>query len=310
MNSTLIGYAATSAAAGNECVIGNHSVTSIGGIVSWTKFSDARIKDNVQQNIPGLNFINRLNPVSYHLNVDKVNQYTGSPDKDVEFPGKRDIEKICFSGFLAQQVDSVANKIGYDFSGVDKNKGPLLGLRYEDFIPPMVKAIQELSVQNDALKSENAGLAATNETLQKSNEYLQTDNAALHTQMQQVLSRLDQFESSLSQCCSNYQPSAAPGGQSAAISNGANGDVAWLEQNVPNPYNASTFIKFYLPSTAKTGQLIITDMNGQTLRQYNISGPGFGKQTIASGELAQGNYTYTLYADGKKVDSKQMIISR
>jgi hypothetical protein len=302
-NCSLVGYAATSAAPGNECVIGNHSVTSIGGIVSWTKFSDARIKDNIQQNVPGLNFINRLSPVSYHLNVDKVNQYTNSPDRDVDFPGKHDIEKITFSGFLAQDVDAAAQSIGYDFSGVDKNKGPLLGLRYEDFIPSMVKAIQELSQKNEALETTNAALVAANTALQ-------TANAAQQTTNQQILNRLSQVESSLSECCSNYQSPAGQNRQGAAFNTSVSSDVPSLEQNVPNPYNASTYIKFYLPATATAGQLVITDMNGQTLRQYNIGNTGVGTQAITAGEFAQGAYTYTLYVDGKKVDSKQMIITK
>ncbi len=82
-----------------------------------------------------------------------------------------------------------------------------------------------------------------------------------------------------------------------------------LEQNVPNPFSASTYIKYYLPSTANGGWLIISDMKGQTLRQYNIAQTGFGKQTIAPAEFAQGTYNYSLYVDGKLVDTKQMILA-
>ena len=131
--------------------------------------------------------------------------------------------------------------------------------------------------------------------------------------MQQVQSRLDQFESSLSQCCSSYMPSTSLSSQSlaAGTTNTTSAtDAPALEQNVPNPFNASTYIKFYLPSTAKTGILIITDMNGQVLRQYNIGAPGFGKQTINPGEFAQGTYSYTLYVDGKMVETRQMILTR
>lgn len=33
---------------------------------------------------------------------------------------KYDVEKIKFTGFIAQEVEAAAEKIGYDFSGVDK----------------------------------------------------------------------------------------------------------------------------------------------------------------------------------------------
>ena len=52
------------------------------------------------------------------------------------------------------RVDAVAKKINYDFSGVDKT-GKIWGLRYGDFVVPLVKAVQELSQQNDDLKKQN-----------------------------------------------------------------------------------------------------------------------------------------------------------
>ena len=56
-----------------------------------------------------------------------------------------DIEKIRMSGFLAQDVEAAAKKIGYDFNGVDvpKNDKSLYGLKYAEFVVPLVKAVQE-----------------------------------------------------------------------------------------------------------------------------------------------------------------------
>jgi hypothetical protein len=74
-------------------------------------------------------------------------------DEEID-EGKNDIEKIQFTGFLAQDVDKAAQKLSYDFSGVDKT-GKIWGLRYGDFVVPLVKAVQELSLQNDDLKKQN-----------------------------------------------------------------------------------------------------------------------------------------------------------
>jgi phage regulator Rha-like protein len=43
-------------------------------------------------------------------------------------------------------VEAVAHKIGYDFSGVDapKNEKDYYGLRYAEFVVPLVKATQEM----------------------------------------------------------------------------------------------------------------------------------------------------------------------
>ena len=55
--------------ASNRVRIGNGSVTSIGGAVGWTNFSDERIKTNIKQDVPGLAFINLLKPVTYNFDL-------------------------------------------------------------------------------------------------------------------------------------------------------------------------------------------------------------------------------------------------
>jgi hypothetical protein len=69
-------------------------------------------------------------------------------------------EKIVFSGFIAQDVEKAANETGYDFSGVDKPKNDkdLYGLRYAEFVVPLVKAVQEQQEMIDLLKKEVAEL--------------------------------------------------------------------------------------------------------------------------------------------------------
>ena len=52
---------------------------------------------------------------------------------------------IRYTGFLAQEVETAAKSSGFDFSGVDapKNDQDLYGLRYSEFVVPLVKAVQE-----------------------------------------------------------------------------------------------------------------------------------------------------------------------
>ncbi|MBK9462108.1 MAG: tail fiber domain-containing protein [Sphingobacteriales bacterium] len=69
-NYTGIGYlVGTSASASNMVEIGNSSVSVIRGQVGFTTYSDARIKENIQPDVPGLAFISQLKPVTYNLNV-------------------------------------------------------------------------------------------------------------------------------------------------------------------------------------------------------------------------------------------------
>lgn len=138
--------------ANNQVRIGNTNVTSIGGQVGWTTFSDARIKKNVQQDVPGLSFIEKLQPVTYNYDVEKLQQLQGG--KGV--PGTSDFESLRFTGLLAQDVEAAAKSIGYTFSGVDKptNEQTAYGIRYAELVVPMIKAIQEMKALIDKQQKE------------------------------------------------------------------------------------------------------------------------------------------------------------
>ncbi len=146
VNSMALGYQAT-VATDNTIRIGNGSVTAIGGVVNWTATSDARFKENVREDVPGLIFVEELNPLTYAYDVQAMNAFNGLPAAQQSNSEK---EKIRYSGFVAQDVAAAAQKVHYDFSGVDA-PGDLekaaLGLRYEEFTAPLIKAMQELHTE-------------------------------------------------------------------------------------------------------------------------------------------------------------------
>jgi len=159
-NSTALGHFATITAS-NQMRFGNSSITSIGGQVGWTTISDARVKTNIQNNVPGLDFILKLNPVTYTIDVatlDKLLRPDGFKNTQTqeESNAKTAKSKIVYTGFIAQDVEATAKNIGYDFSGVDapKNDKDLYGIRYAEFVVPLVKAIQEQQIQIEQLKKE------------------------------------------------------------------------------------------------------------------------------------------------------------
>jgi hypothetical protein len=147
-NSTAIGYYAD-ITNNNQVRIGNSSVTSIGGYTSWSNLSDGRFKQNVQENVPGLDFIMQLRPVTYNLDVNKLNDFLHVPDSVQNVSKLRTYadEKaaIQYTGFIAQEVEEVADRLGFDFSGVDKpqNEESHYSLRYAEFVVPLVQAVQE-----------------------------------------------------------------------------------------------------------------------------------------------------------------------
>jgi hypothetical protein len=143
----------------NRVRIGNNSMTSIGGQVAWTTISDERVKENVQNDVKGLDFILKLKPVTYNYSIEKSNKVQNYAIKE-DWDSKYNIEKMRFSGFLAQEVKRTAQEVGYDFSGVDKpdETNGLWGLRYAEFTVPLVKAVQELYEKNLVIQTENQKL--------------------------------------------------------------------------------------------------------------------------------------------------------
>ena len=85
---------------------------------------------------------------------------------------------------------------------------------------------------------------------------------------------------------------------------------ASLEQNTPNPFNGSTLINYTLPENVTNAQLVITSINGQTVRTLNLSGKGKGQVQLHASELQAGSYMYSLYVNGNLVDTKALLLSK
>jgi hypothetical protein len=282
-NVIAIGYSA-SPTSSNQVQIGNMSITSIGGYADWTNFSDKRAKKNIREDVPGLAFINQLQPVTYNLDLDAVDgllkiDKTKRPGKedlpreliDIEKKAREAKEKQIQTGFLAQDVEKVAKSIGYDFSGVDVDEIGIYGLRYAEFVVPLVKAVQELSTQNEQLRVQN-------------------------DQMQAQISELTGLVSGLLGKDADQDRTSSD---------------ASLQQNIPNPFNQSTVIRYILPQACKSAQIVITNPAGNVVRQIPLSASGGTDSiTIEGGALAAGIYYYSLYVDGSLIDTKQMILTK
>lgn len=178
--------------------------------------------------------------------------------------------KILHDGFVAQEVEEAAKKLGFNFSGIDKPKTEdgLYGLRYDNFVVPLVKAVQELSKQNDSLQKQMNEL----KTLLLKN---------------------------------NFEDASSPG----TVINTKITDAS-LEQNVPNPFSSTTSIRYSLPQKFSTAKIILTDINGKAIKQLNISGSGKGVVNIEASTLSAGIYQYLLIIDGVNISSKQMILTK
>ena len=143
-NTTALGYNAKVTGA-NQIRLGDNNVTSIGGIVGWTNLSDGRFKKDIKENVVGLNFIMKLKPVTYHLNMTALNNYFKTPVALQNKATQQAKGKQLQTGFVAQEVEAAAKASNFDFNGVDapKNAKDYYGLRYAEFVVPLVKATQQ-----------------------------------------------------------------------------------------------------------------------------------------------------------------------
>ena len=169
-NSTALG-ANTTITASDQVRLGNNAVTSIGGQVDWTTLSDSRFKTENAAKVPGFDFIKKLRPVTYYVDHEAMNRYLEAP-KGEDVQNRSSLEakntykpsytKTLESGFMAQEVEQAAKELGYEFNGVDapKNDKDYYGLRYDQFVVPLVKAVQELNEKLEQKDAENDQLRA------------------------------------------------------------------------------------------------------------------------------------------------------
>ena len=120
--------------------------------------SDRNEKNTITATDLGLDFINKLTPVSYKFN--EVKHVENGETDGTKKSGTR-----THYGLIAQDIETLLGTIGKsatDFAGFCKDTKddngvdldtPIYGLRYHEFISPIIKAIQELSTKVAALEA-------------------------------------------------------------------------------------------------------------------------------------------------------------
>ncbi|HLF63361.1 MAG TPA: tail fiber domain-containing protein [Saprospiraceae bacterium] len=161
-NATALGTNAT-VNASYKVRIGGSSVTVVEGQVAYSWPSDGRFKENIHDDVKGLDFILELKPVSYNFNRLAYAQHI----KEHLTP---DIEKTLIEesqhrsvGFIAQDVEILIEQTGFtsfDAVHAPTNETDNYSMGYAEFVVPLVKGMQEQQVvierqqsQIDALKS-------------------------------------------------------------------------------------------------------------------------------------------------------------
>lgn len=147
-NSTVIGARGV-VNASNTVVLGDANISSLRcNVQTISSLSDMRIKEYITNNVPGIKFITKLNPVTY-----KVNKYKEAKLVGYSLDGIKE-DLVLHSGFLAQEVEEAAKMVGYDFEGVRKEEnGKYYTLGYTIFVVPLVQAVKDLNNEVESLKT-------------------------------------------------------------------------------------------------------------------------------------------------------------
>ena len=149
-------------ASSNKIVLGDENVSAAHIQVGWTVASDQRDKTDFNNLNLGLDFVTKLNPVTYKW------------DKRIKYVAKKDRETIDLNtivhdgthkedwldiGFKAQEVEALEKASGYDkdtntnLTVTLTEDGKQYGIQYAKFVPILVNAIKELKAEIDLLKN-------------------------------------------------------------------------------------------------------------------------------------------------------------
>jgi hypothetical protein len=170
-NSSSLGYL-TNVTGNNQVQLGNDFTTTyVYGTVQ--NRSDARDKADIRDTQLGLDFIEALRPVDFRWDYrESYVDFIESEDEEgkdtstrVENPQDGSRKRTRYHhGLIAQEVKEVLDAKGIDFGGYQDHSvaggKDVLTIGYDELVGPLIKAVQELSIQVKALSLELADLKA------------------------------------------------------------------------------------------------------------------------------------------------------
>jgi hypothetical protein len=238
--------------------------------------SDQNLKQNIKDFSDAMSIIDQLKPKQYDFKHDGVYSKMNLPQGNHYGLIAQDVEKILPNLVKNSKFNIPSNsKDGkrQDSVKAENESMNFKSLNYTEFIPILIKAVQEQQ---------------------------QTIN-----DLQQQINDLKTMVTNLAQ--------GKPVSPVSATGNVSNASVsisgATLEQNVPNPLSNSTSIRYNIPLSSANAQLMINDFNGKMIKQVSLQ-PGAGVVNIDASTMSTGAYSYTLVIDGKAIATKKMIIAR
>ncbi len=245
--------------------------------------SDSANKTNVRKVANARKMLSLAQPVQYDFLAD--------PKLDIECG----IRAVSQYGFIAQAL--ARTELG---SVVAKLDDGTFAINYTEFIPLLVQGMNETG----------GVITAQAATIDEMTKVIESQKAQL--------SAMEQWANTVSQKLGIEAPKFvqpvlagnAPAGDRAAGTNRTAAEAfpgTKLLQNSPNPTNGYTEI-FYTFNDAGTASIVLTDLQGRVRKTFDNVGRGQNKVVVNRGDLAPGNYIYSIKVNGQLVASKQMTV--
>lgn len=232
--------------------------------------SDIQFKTNINPIQSASTIISQMQPKSFYFDTLANNAMSFSTAKQYGLIAQ-DVEQV-----LPELVKNVTRPTQYDTSGnVTYQELNFKTVNYNAFIALLIKSQQEQQSTIDSMRTMMTQMATIlNSCCQNTNIRTQTNANNTNTVIDVELS---------------------------------DKDIIVLNQNVPNPFAEQTTIAYNVPEKSGFAQIIFNDMKGQIIKVVDIKAKGKGQLNVFANDLSTGMYTYSLYVDGKLIDTKKMV---
>jgi len=254
-----------------------------GGLIS---ISDSTVKQNIHPINNAQNILNAVHPKVYNFDTMQYGymHLKGGTEYGVL---AQDLQNV-----LPSAVKDVIQPAVYD----DQNNviHPALhlkGVDYIEFIPLLIQAYKNLDSTNQSLQAQLTAL----------------QNCCNQNQNQSSLSPRNNGGSG------NGDGEKKLGNPNvhAIELNSASGSPV-LYQNIPNPFNniGGTKIRYFVPDNMNSPMIVFFDEFGSKLQTFAITETGMGELDVTASNLVSGIYSYSLFINGKVVDTKRMVFQK
>ena len=176
---TAIGYNSVPTANGRIVFGTTLSNNLTGGYGAWQNASDARFKREVRADVPGIELIGRLRPVTYNVDAPAIERFTGAEARlaRLEDPvplrehqrGWNEVAKERCTGLLAQEVEQALDSLGADLDILHRpaNEVDHYTLSYAALVVPLVRTVQQQQERLAVLRASNRALVEQLEALER-----------------------------------------------------------------------------------------------------------------------------------------------